>query len=90
MANQFRSIEDEVINSMGNEIQQEIDREVLWGMLKEMGWTRITLDRLKDNKHAVDITYWLEEHVKNPYERHGRDFIFEDDKDAVKFILTWT
>jgi hypothetical protein len=83
------SIEEEILNKAGKEMAREIDREVLWGMLKEIGWTRVMLDRLQDNKHAVDITYWLEEHVKNPFERNGRDFIFENQKDAVNFILRW-
>jgi hypothetical protein len=47
------------------------------------------LDRLQDNNHAVDITYWLEENIKNPFERNGRDFLFEDSKDATMFILRW-
>jgi hypothetical protein len=83
------SIEEEILNKAGNEMAREIDREVLWGMLKEIGWTRVMLDRLQDNKHAIDITLWLEENVKNPFERNGRDFIFENQKDAVNFILRW-
>jgi hypothetical protein len=83
------SIEEEILNKAGNEMAREIDREVLWGMLKEIGWTRVMLDRLQDNKHAIDITLWLEENIKNPFERNGRDFIFEDEKDAVNFILRW-
>ena len=83
------SIEEEILNKAGKEMARKIDREVLWGMLKEIGWTRVMLDRLQDNKHAVDITYWLEENVKNPFERNGRDFIFENQKDAVNFILRW-
>jgi hypothetical protein len=58
-------------------------------MLQGIGWTRVMLDRLQDNNHAVDITYWLEENIKNPFERNGRDFLFEDSKDATMFILRW-
>jgi hypothetical protein len=83
------NIEEEILNKAGTEMAREIDREVLWGMLQGLGWTRVMLDRLKDNKHAVDITYWLEENIKNPFERAGRDFIFEDSKDATLFILRW-
>lgn len=84
------SIEEEIDNKMGNQMARDIDREVLWGMLQGIGWTRIMLDRLTDNNHAVDITYWLEENIKNPFERSGRDFIFESEKDAAHFILRWT
>jgi hypothetical protein len=88
----MKSIEQEIAkiaDKMGNDMAREIDREVLWGMLKGIGWTRVMLDRLQDNKHAIDITIWLEENIKNPFERNGRDFIFEDPKDATMFILRW-
>jgi hypothetical protein len=85
----MKSIEQEIADKMGNDMAREIDREILWGMLEGIGWTRIMLDRLQDNKHAIDITIWLEENIKNPFERNGRDFIFEDSKDALLFILRW-
>jgi hypothetical protein len=83
------TLEEELIEQAGISMAREIDREVLWGMLTGIGWTRVMLDRLQDNKHAIDISLWLEENVKNPFERNGRDFIFEDSKDATLFILRW-
>jgi hypothetical protein len=83
------NLEDQVLDNLGNELQKEIDKEILWGMLTELGWTRVILDRLQDNNHAIDIGYWLEENCKGPYERNGRDFIFEDSRDAMMFILKW-
>lgn len=84
-----QSIEDELLAEAGKQMANEIDREILWGMLQGIGWTRVMLDRLQDNKHAVDIGYWLEEHCQGAYERNGRDFIFENSKDATMFILKW-
>ena len=83
------SIEEEILNKAGKEMAHEIDREILWGMLKDIGWRRVILDRFTDNKHAVDITYWLEANCKNPFERSGADFIFESEVDAVNFTLRW-
>jgi len=85
----MKGVEQEIADKMGNDLAREIDREVLWGMLKGIGWTRVMLDRLQDNKHAIDITIWLEANCKKAFERNGRDFIFEDSKDATMFILTW-
>jgi hypothetical protein len=59
-------------------------------MLQGIGWTRVLLTRLQDNNHAVDITQWLSENIKNTFERNGRDFIFENEQDAAYFILRWT
>lgn len=83
------NLEDELAFKMSMQMQKEIDKEILWGMLKELGWTRVMIDRFQDNKHAVDITYWLSENCEGSYERSGADFIFENDRDAVNFILKW-
>ena len=88
--NIFKNEIDQILDEAGKRLATEIDREVLWGMLEGIGWTRVMLTRLTDNNHAVDITYWLEENCKNPYERRGRDFLFESEKDAVNFILRWS
>jgi len=82
-------LEQEMIEAKAKEMSDEIDREVLWGMLQGMGWTRVMLPRLIDNYHAIDISDWLEENCKKAYERSGRDFLFEDAKDANWFKLRW-
>jgi hypothetical protein len=82
-------LDAEMIEAKAKEMQQEIDREVLWGMLQGIGWTRVMLPRLIDNHHAIDIRHWLESNCKNAYERRGRDFIFENAKDANWFVLRW-
>jgi hypothetical protein len=82
-------MQDEILEELGTNMQSQVDREILWGILIGMGWTRVKLSRFVDNYHAVDITYWLDEHVKNSFERQGADFIFEDSKDAMLFTLRW-
>ena len=83
------SVQDEIMYRAGEEMAREIDREILWGMLVGIGWHRVMLSRLQDNNHAVDITVWLREYCVGAYERSGRDFIFEDSKDATMFIMKW-
>ena len=83
------NLEEEIINKAGNAMAREIDREVLWGMLESIGWVRVMLPRLIDNNHAVDITHWLAINCENSFERSGRDFIFESQKDANWFMLRW-
>jgi len=83
------NMEDGIINSMAKQMASDIDREVLWSMLQGMGWCRVMLPRLIDNNHAIDITYWLEENCKKAFERNGRDFLFESQKDANWFKLRW-
>ena len=83
------TLEEELIEKAGTEMSREIDREVLWGMLIGMGWTRVMLPRFVDNHHAIDIGYWLADNCKKSFERNGRDFLFEDVKDANWFKLRW-
>ena len=83
------TLEEEILNKAGKQLANDIDREVLWGMLQGIGWCRVMLPRLVDNNHAIDITYWLEENCKKAFERNGRDFLFEDSKDANWFKLRW-
>ena len=83
------TLEEEIINKAGVAMAREIDREVLWGMLQGIGWTRVMITRLTDNNHAVDIRHWLALNTKKCYEWHGRDFIFEDAQDANWFVLRW-
>jgi hypothetical protein len=82
-------LEQEMIEAKAKEMQTEMDREILWNMLQGIGWTRVMIPRFVDNYHAIDITCWLEENCKDPYERNGRDFIFESAKDAQWFVLRW-
>ena len=83
------SLEEQILEQQGTELNREIDREILWGMLQGIGWCRVMLPRFVDNHHAIDIGYWLEENCKKAYERNGADFIFENEKDANWFKLRW-
>jgi hypothetical protein len=82
-------LEQEMIEAKAKEMQTEIDREIIWGLFEGMGWTRFKISRLTDNNHAVDISYWLDENCKGKFERNGSEFLFEDSKDAVLFMLRW-
>ena len=83
------NIQKEILNKAGNEMAREIDREVLWSMLVGIGWTRVVVSAETAMVNATLIKEWLESNCANPYEKHRSDFIFEDQKDAVNFILRW-
>ena len=85
----MQTLEDEIADKLGSNMAREIDREILWGMLEGIGWTRVMLPTLGNAYMAVDIIVWLEDNCKNPYERSGREFIFESVKDANWFKLRW-
>jgi hypothetical protein len=83
------NLEKEILDELGTGMQSEIDKEILWGMLTNLGWTRVLLPRFNSREHADNVIEWLKENCKNPHERKGSEVIFEKESDAVNFILKW-
>lgn len=83
------TLEEELLDKAGKEMAREIDREILWGLFEGIGWTRFKISRFTDNMHAVDISFWLDENCRGKIERNGAEFLFEDSKDAVLFMMRW-
>jgi len=83
------TLEEEMIEKAGAEMAREIDREVLWGMLQGIGWTRVMLPNNTAMLNATLIKEWLALNCKQSHERYRSDFIFEDVKDANWFKLRW-
>jgi hypothetical protein len=83
------TLEEEILNKAGAELAREVDREVLWSMLVGIGWTRVLISLETSMVHATDIKEWLDSNTTGSYEKHRSDFMFENDKDAMLFILKW-
>ncbi len=89
-------LEKEILKELTKEVADSIDNSLLYHIMskywEEQGWTKVTLPTLQDQRHAVDITMWLQENgffdTVNYY-RDGREFIFERKEDATMFILRW-
>ena len=89
-------LEESLMEDLGRQIQDSIDDKMSYAFMmmywKEQGWTTIKLSRLQDNKHAVDITWWLaEQDLKDgeDYYREGAEFVFASEKIATMFMLRW-
>lgn len=84
------NLQDEMIKRASESIMRDVDFEMFAEAMQQNGWHYIELDRLQDNRHAVDITHWLAETCPGKYRRNGRKFLFKDTADAVMFKLKWT
>lgn len=89
-------IEAEILKDLEAEFSKHMDEGMSYHFMmmywKQSGWTTVKLDKLQDNKHAVDITYWLDEQGfkdKEDYYRDGREFVFQNPKHATMFALRW-
>jgi hypothetical protein len=85
----MNNLEQEILDELGTQMQSEIDKEILWGMLVGIGWTRVLVPAETAMTKATQIKEWLKINCINPYEKCRSDFIFENKKDAVNFILRW-
>ena len=83
------TIEEDILQRAGEDMARDIDREVLWGMLQGIGWTRVIIPSETAMTQATRISEWLLQNCQAPYEKHRSDFLFEDSRDATMFILRW-
>ena len=83
------NLEEEISNQMASQLREEIDGELMADMLVSMGWTKIKDQFYRDNKQAVDLNLWLEEHCTGMYKRLGSNWVFENNGDAVNYALKW-
>jgi len=82
-------LEKQMVERASKQLANDIDREVLWGMLQAIGWTRIMLPNETAMLNATLIKEWLLINCKQSHEHHRSDFIFEDVRDANWFVMRW-
>lgn len=83
------SIEHQVITEASKRLSDQIDFEVLCGMLCELGWTKVVLSPMTwEESAAIDL--WVMKNVKHPHENMGLVWVFENSQDANWFILKWS
>lgn len=82
------NLEEEILNKAGKAMADEIDFEILCGMLKELGWCKIVLRPMSwEDGYTVDE--WTAKHIKGNFETMGLVWIFEFEEDANWFALRW-
>lgn len=68
---------------------QEMNFEAFVDSMRDQGWYEITLNRYKDNHHAIDIREWVRDNCMGKYNSFGRHWVFERSEDVVMFRLRW-
>lgn len=82
------SLEDEIITKMGKQLSDEIDFEILTGMLCELGWRKIIL-RPMTMEDSYEVDAWTTKNIKGHFETMGLVWVFEYEEDANWFALRW-
>jgi hypothetical protein len=82
------NIQEEIINEAGKRLADEIDFNILAGMLCEIGWTKVVLSPMTwEDGYAVDE--WTAKNIKGNFETMGLVWVFEDPAEANWFTLRW-
>jgi hypothetical protein len=81
-------LQQQILDDLGKKMSQEIDFEIMCGMLTALGWTKVVLKPMT-METSEEIDAWLVENVSNPFETMGLVWIFESSKDAMWFKIRW-
>ena len=71
-------------------LQEEIDREILFDMLTQVGWTRVELASKWLSVTGIELHEWRKANLTGRWYAHENVWIFEKAEDAVVFTLRWS
>lgn len=81
-------IREEIVNEIAKILQEEIDREVVNQVMiksfQNRGWYTVTC-----TAPIEDIAGWMRD-IKGNWRVFDHIYLFEEEKDATLFRLTWT
>lgn len=86
--NELTSIEQDIIESAGKRMSQEIDFAILADMLMGIGWRKVVLSPMTWEQ-GTEVDGWVDANVKGHYETMGLVWVFEYEDDANWFALRW-
>lgn len=70
-------------------LQEETDRQVLWGVRKDAGWQEVTLPYPIYGITKNIINNWCSENLKGSFDGYREKWIFELPEEATWFTLRW-
>ncbi len=82
------NIQDEYMEQVSKQMAQDIDAEVMHGVLKDCGWHEVVLKRMHKPEKRI-IEQWANDRIKNGVWTYGPVWMFKDSKEANWFALRW-
>lgn len=79
---------DEIYEQKAKELANEIDANVLRGMLVELGWHEVILNPMTWEE-GYFIDEWVSNNIKDSFWTYGLVWMFKHDRDAMWFKLRW-
>ena len=82
-------LEKSIINDLGKQFAHEMDQHILIGFMLELGWREVIVDPWIHGSLS-EITQWVEVSIQGNTMNSGNRWVFEDEKDAVIFLLRFS
>jgi hypothetical protein len=79
--------EEELVSIVLADLGAEIDAEVMASFYRDAGWTEVRIPR-PTRQPKSDVDDWCKS-LNMVYHSSGPLWLFENEKDAVLFILRW-
>ena len=80
------TLQDDILNNLGQQMSQDIDNEVMCELLEEAGWHRVRANKKHD---YLDIAKWVENNVTDQAHGYQHTWAFTQARDATAFLLVW-
>lgn len=87
-----KAVLEDYFQEISKDINQSVMNFLMMEHRQEQGWIPVKLSKFQDNRHAVDITWWLHDQglvEKDDYYREGSEFLFREARHATMFTLRW-
>jgi len=84
----MNQLEDELTQSLAEDMQKTMDYEILCDVLITFGWTRVETE-YEGGQPWVDVVDWASKNLTGKYKEHNGVWLIEEPEDAVMFKLKW-
>lgn len=86
---QYPDLVAEAARNCAKQLQEEIDWSIICDMLESMGWHIIEFEPQMPEAEAYKIKDWIDKNCKGKVQSKFDKFVFEQESDAVNFVLKW-
>ena len=83
------NLQEMMLEESARQMAEEIDAEIMRGMLKEMGWSEVVIPWVMTHEVGQEVDTWVSQKTKGEFWNRGLVWLFENDTDAMWFKMRW-
>ena len=84
-----KSLEDEMMTRIANDMAREIDWGIMAGFCLTDGWTEVELDATIDY-NLIQVEQWAKSNCKSNHLGYRHRWLFKEAADATWFTMRWS